>query len=149
MGDQPVRVLVVDPSSDNAVSLALLLQIWGYEACLAFDGRAALNAFETFAPQVVIMEIALPHLDGWKVAQLLRQANPTSSLLLLALSGYGRDEDQARSLDAGFDFHLVKPADPFVIQALLARHCIAPRSRRSPPEQTRKTGSPVVSLDRR
>jgi len=114
-----LRVLVVDDNLDAAESLALLLRMKGYEVEVAHDGPAALEAAASFQPEVVLLDIGLPGLDGFQVASELRRRNSTASALIVALTGYGQAEDQRRSQDAGFDHHLIKPVDPHVIYELL------------------------------
>ena len=114
------RVLVVDDNADSADSLALLLRLKGYEVKVAYDGLGALHTAGSVHPEVVLLDIGLPGLDGYQVAGRLRRRRRTATALLLALTGYGREEDQLRSLEAGFDHHLTKPVDPQVIYDLLA-----------------------------
>ncbi len=113
------RVLVVDDNVDSAESLALLLRLKGHEVEVAYDGHGALKTAGSFHPEVVMLDIGLPGLDGYQVASRLRRRRRTATVLLLALTGYGRDEDQLRSLEAGFDHHLTKPVDPQVLYDLL------------------------------
>jgi PAS domain S-box-containing protein len=115
---QPRRVLVVDDNRDAAETLALLLRSAGHEVCLAYDGVEALAAAEGFGPEVAFLDIGLPGLDGYEVARRLRQR--PGKLLLVAVTGYGQEEDRRRAHAAGFDRHLVKPVDPTVLQELLA-----------------------------
>jgi signal transduction histidine kinase/ActR/RegA family two-component response regulator len=105
------RVLIVDDNRDAAESLALLLRMAEYEVRTANDGEAALAAALSWRPAVVILDIGLPKMDGFEVARRLRQQSGGERALLLALTGYGSDEDRRRSGAAGFDAHLVKPAD--------------------------------------
>jgi two-component system CheB/CheR fusion protein len=113
------RVLVVDDNVDSAESLALLLRMKGHEVEVAYDGPGALKTAGSFHPEVVMLDIGLPGLDGYEVASRLRRRRRTATALLLALTGYGRDEDQLRSLEAGFDHHLTKPVDPQVLFDLI------------------------------
>jgi PAS domain S-box-containing protein len=103
------RILVVDDNQDSAESLALLLEIHGHEVRTAFAGLDALETASTFRPDVVLLDIGLPGMDGYEVARRLRADDHRG--LLVALTGYGRDDDRQRSLEAGFDHHLVKPVD--------------------------------------
>jgi signal transduction histidine kinase/DNA-binding response OmpR family regulator len=112
------RVLVVDDNVDAADSLGMLLQLGGCEVRLAHNGPAALEAAEAFRPQVVVLDIGLPGMDGYEVARRLRGRPGQRDSLLVAVTGYGRDEDQARSREAGFDYHLVKPVDLAMLQAV-------------------------------
>jgi two-component system CheB/CheR fusion protein len=117
----PYRVLVVDDNADAAESLALLLRFQGHEVEVAFDGPSALDTAGSFHPDVVLLDIGLPGLDGYQVASQLRQRHGTSKALLVALTGYGQEDDQRLAREAGFDHHLTKPVDPQVIYELLAR----------------------------
>ncbi|HEX4591591.1 MAG TPA: response regulator, partial [Gemmataceae bacterium] len=103
------RVLVVDDNVDGADSLARLLRLGGHEVRLAHDGPAALTTAEEFHPDAVILDIGLPDMNGLEVARRLRQMPDTDRMMLVAVTGYGRDEDRVRSLEAGFDYHFVKP----------------------------------------
>jgi CheY-like chemotaxis protein/two-component sensor histidine kinase len=115
------RVLVVDDNIDGARSMALLLEIAGHEVRTCHDGIAALEATEAFHPEVVLLDIGLPGMDGFEVARRLREQPTTPRPMLVALTGYGQAEDLRRSREAGFDHHLVKPADPATLNALLAQ----------------------------
>ena len=106
----PQRILVVDDNVDAAQSLATLLEITGHDTRLAYDGPAAVKAAIDYQPDVILLDIGLPGLDGYKVAQKIRQQPGLSNVVLVALTGYGQDSDVQRSQDAGFDHHLVKPA---------------------------------------
>jgi signal transduction histidine kinase/DNA-binding response OmpR family regulator len=114
------RVLVVDDNTDGAESLALLLQLAGHEVRIAHNGPQALDSVESFAPQLVLLDIGLPGMDGYEVARRLRTKPNLEGMLLVALTGYGREEDVRRSREAGFHHHLVKPADPTALANLLA-----------------------------
>jgi PAS domain S-box-containing protein len=103
------RILVVDDNQDSAESLALLLEIYGHEVQVAFTGPAALDRARTFLPDVVLLDIGLPGMDGYEVARQLRAER--DGCRLVALTGYGQDEDRRRSREAGFDHHLIKPVD--------------------------------------
>ena len=115
----PRRILVLDDNVDSADSLALLLRLKGHEVEVAYDGPGALKTAGSFHPDVVMLDIGLPGLDGYQVASRLRRRRRTATALLLALTGYGREEDQLRSLEAGFDHHLTKPVDPQVLYDLI------------------------------
>lgn len=115
------RVLVVEDSHDSADSLRLLLEVAGYEVRLAATGRAGVELAATWRPELVICDIGLPEMDGYAVARALRQDPATAGAALIAVTGYGRDEDIALARAAGFDEHLCKPADPDALLALLAR----------------------------
>ncbi len=117
----PRRVLVVDDNVDTAESLALLLRLKGHEVETAHDGPAALKKARSFHPEAVLLDIGLPGLDGYQVASRLRRRRRTARALLVALTGYGQEEDQDLAREAGFDHHLTKPVDLLVIYELLAR----------------------------
>jgi signal transduction histidine kinase/DNA-binding response OmpR family regulator len=114
------RLLVVDDNQDAADSLALLLGTAGHEVRVYTDGPAALAAADNFRPDMVLLDIGLPGMSGYEVAQRLRSRPGHEGVLLVALTGYGQDEDVRRSREAGFDHHLVKPADFEVLNKLLA-----------------------------
>lgn len=113
------RILVVDDNRDAALSLATYLEMSGHEVRTAGDGRQALDVAERFTPQVVVLDIGLPILNGYQVAKQLRLAAPTQHALLLALTGYGQKEDQLAANEAGFDRHFVKPVDPAALVACI------------------------------
>ena len=111
-------MLVVDDNVDAAETLADLLDLWGHPVRTVRDGAAALEQAGSFLPAVVLLDIGLPGIDGYEVAQRLRRDQGYCGLLI-ALTGYGQDEDRRRSEEAGFDHHLTKPVDPEVLRALL------------------------------
>ena len=115
----PRRILVADDNEDAATSLAMFLEMAGHEARVASDGAQALAVFDGFQPDVVILDIAMPVLDGLEAARSLRERAEGRPLLLLALSGFGQDSDRQRSLDAGFDAHFVKPVDLAELQKII------------------------------
>jgi signal transduction histidine kinase len=127
----PRRVLLVDDNVDAADSLALLLSLGGHEVRAVHDGPSALRAAAEFRPEVVLLDIGLPGMDGYEVARRLRQCAEVAGTLLVAVTGYGREEDRRRSREAGFDFHLVKPADPQQLAELFAAR--PPVTSSSPP----------------
>jgi PAS domain S-box-containing protein len=107
----PLRILVVDDNVDMARSLARLLEQAGNAVTTAHDGHAALAAARRFRPQVIVLDIGLPGLDGYSVAETLRRDPELAGIRLVAVSGYGAAEDRDRTRAAGFDHHLVKPVD--------------------------------------
>jgi two-component system CheB/CheR fusion protein len=114
------RILVVDDNVDAAESLALLLQVQGHEVEVAHDGPLALKTAERFRPEVVLLDIGLPRMDGYQLARLMREQPWGNGTLIVALTGYGQDEDRQRSAAAGFNAHLVKPVDLECLAQLLA-----------------------------
>lgn len=117
--DRRLRILVVEDNIDHAHTLAELLTLWGHETAVAYDGLSGIERAGTFQPQVIIMDIGLPVLDGYQAARQLR-ANPlTRGIRLIALTGYGKDEDRRQAFAAGFDFHMTKPADLEVLRRAL------------------------------
>jgi CheY-like chemotaxis protein len=114
------RVLVVDDNHDTATSLALLLDLNGYDIRTASDGVEALRVAEAFRPDFVLLDIGMPRLDGYQAARALRERPWARDVTLLALTGWGQEEDKQRALEAGFDHHLTKPIDPHLLQHLLA-----------------------------
>jgi signal transduction histidine kinase/ActR/RegA family two-component response regulator len=116
----PARVLVVDDNRDAADSLALLLRMAGHAVDVCHDGPAAVAAAAANRPQLVLLDIGLPGMDGYAVARQLRRLPELADTLLVALTGYGQAEDVRRSHEAGFDHHLVKPADPEALVGLFA-----------------------------
>jgi signal transduction histidine kinase/DNA-binding response OmpR family regulator len=115
----PCKVLVVDDNRDAADSLALLLRFDRHDVRIVHDGAAALETARLFVPDVVLLDIGLPGLDGYNVARRLREQPGTRDALLVAVSGYGGEEDRLRSRQAGFDHHLVKPIDLRDLQRVL------------------------------
>ena len=114
------RVLVVDDNVDAAESLAMLLRLAGHEVRAVHRGEAVLDAARDFRPQAVLLDIGLPGLTGYDLAPLIRKQPGLEAVLLVAVTGYGQEEDKRRAREAGFDHHLTKPADLSVLHALLA-----------------------------
>ncbi len=126
----PARsVLIVDDNQDAATCLALLLRTAGHEVRTAFDGLAALDLAQERPPDVVLLDIGMPGMDGLEVVRRLRQDLGLKQALLVALTGYGQEEDRRRSHEAGFDVHLVKPVDLNDIKDLLARPALSGQER--------------------
>jgi PAS domain S-box-containing protein len=119
--DTGLRVLVVDDNRDAAAGLTRLLQASGFRVTTVADGTAALPAARADRPDVILMDIGLPGMDGYRVAEQLRNDASHHGVLLIAISGYGQDHDRRRSREAGFDHHLVKPVDYDSLLSLLAR----------------------------
>jgi CheY-like chemotaxis protein len=118
-------VLVVDDNLDNAESLSMFLRLLGHEVETAHDGLQAIETATRFEPDIVLLDIGLPKLDGYEVAQRLRADGTCKRAVIVAITGWGRDEDSERAKDAGFDHHLTKPVDPAVLEKLIESMCAA------------------------
>jgi signal transduction histidine kinase len=114
------RILVVDDNSDSADTLGMLLRLKGNEIRTAYDGLEALEVAESFHPELVLLDIGLPKLNGYEVARRIRQQQWGRDLIIVALTGWGQDEDRRRSHEAGFNFHIVKPVELAALEKLLA-----------------------------
>ena len=119
--ERPWRVLVVDDNIASAKSLAMIVELWGHECQLAHTGPDGVEAAESFRPDLILLDIGLPGMDGYSVAQELRKRPQHHSLILVAMTGYGRDEDRIRSMNAGFDHHFVKPLDLHSLESFLTK----------------------------
>jgi two-component system CheB/CheR fusion protein len=121
LGDrhQTRRILVVDDNADGLETLAMLLELSGHEVRTASDGPGALTAASEFRPDVILLDIGLPGMDGYEVAGRLRTDPALRGVRLIALTGWGQDTDRERSRGAGFDLHLVKPVDPAELRRAL------------------------------
>jgi CheY-like chemotaxis protein len=113
------RILVVDDNIDAATTLATLLKFLGADVQLAHDGPAALTGIEKYRPDVILLDIGMPGMDGFEVAKRIRQQPEFNHVTLIALTGWGQEDDRRRTLEAGFDHHLIKPADIVALQGLL------------------------------
>ncbi len=114
------RILVVDDNRDSADMLGLLLRLKGNETRIATDGFQALELAESFRPELVLLDIGLPRLNGYDVAQRIRQQAWGREMILIALTGWGQEEDRRRSREAGFNFHIVKPLELTTLESLLS-----------------------------
>jgi PAS domain S-box-containing protein len=114
------RILVADDNQDAADSLAMILEMGGHEVRVARDGRAALSLAQTFRPDTALLDIGMPQLNGYEVAQALRQEPWGAGITLIALTGWGQESDRQKAIDAGFDRHLTKPIDPDALESLLS-----------------------------
>ncbi|MBC7778966.1 MAG: PAS domain S-box protein [Proteobacteria bacterium] len=114
------RVLIVDDNVEAAETLAILLDLEGHEAHAAHDGLKALEVAAKVEPDVVLLDLGLPGLDGYQVCHALRKRTPATQPMIVAVTGWGQDSDRRRTQEAGFDGHLVKPVDPATILELLA-----------------------------
>ena len=112
-------LLVVEDDRDTARGLQVLLELWGFEVVLAYDGETALAAVSVRCPDAVLVDLSLPKLDGLQVARKIREHLAAASVRLLALTGYDDPHHRLLSRDAGFDDHLVKPIDPATLRSRL------------------------------
>jgi CheY-like chemotaxis protein len=120
-----LRILVVEDNRDAADSLRLLLELYGYDVTVAYTGLDGVKAAEQERPDVVLCDIGLPKMNGYEVARRLRQNPSTAKARLVAVTGYGAEEDKQRSREVGFDAHLVKPVDPNALQGVLLQEASA------------------------
>jgi CheY-like chemotaxis protein/anti-sigma regulatory factor (Ser/Thr protein kinase) len=114
------RILVADDLEDSAESLAMLLSQQGHEVRTAHDGDEAVGVARAFAPDIVLLDIAMPKLNGYEAARLILEERREKRPVLIALTGWGHDENRMRTKEAGFDHHLVKPVEPEALSRLLA-----------------------------
>ncbi len=114
------RILVADDNEDAADSLAMMLQIMGNEVRTTNDGLQAVEAAEAFRPDVILLDIGMPKLNGYEVCRRIREQPGGKKVVLIALTGWGQEQDKRRSQEAGFDHHMVKPVDPAALEKLLA-----------------------------
>ena len=114
------RVLVVDDNEDAAESLAAVLRLFGHEVDVAFDGEQALTLAPEVKPDLVLLDLGMPRMDGHEVARRMRAAPWGGRMRIIALSGFGDSADRARSLEAGCNDHLVKPVSPLDLELALA-----------------------------
>ena len=118
------RVLIVEDSPDNRATLQLLLQSWGHEVEAAGDGLRGVQRALAWRPEVAVVDIGLPLLDGYQVARQIRAAL-RDDVFLIALTGYGQPENRRRAFEVGFDIHMTKPADLDELSRLLHAHAAA------------------------
>jgi CheY-like chemotaxis protein len=111
----------VDDLKDSADSLAMMLKTKGHDVRTAYDGLEAVEAAREFRPEIVLLDIGMPRLDGYEAARRIREQCDYGRLVLIAITGWGHDENRARTRDAGFDHHLVKPVEPATLTRLLAQ----------------------------
>ena len=116
-----LRILVVDDNADAADSLAMLLQLAEHETVTAYSGPEAIEVARRVKPHAVFLDIGLPGMNGYEVAKVLRADPECAAMALVALTGWGSDSDQQRATDAGFDYHLTKPAAIDDVYAVLGR----------------------------
>jgi PAS domain S-box-containing protein len=118
-GRHSLRILVVDDNVDASDGLKMLLELNGEQVRAAYDGESALTVAREFRPQVALLDVGMPRMDGYEVARRLRAAPETREAVLVAVTGWGQPEDRRRSSEAGFDHHLVKPVEPSALEKLL------------------------------
>jgi CheY-like chemotaxis protein len=118
-GGARARILVADDNRDAAQTLAMLLELEGHEVRTAYDGLEALQLAEPFRPQIMLLDIGMPHMDGYQTARRIREQPWGQSVLLVALTGWGQDQDRHQASEAGFDRHLIKPVDPCTLHGLI------------------------------
>jgi CheY-like chemotaxis protein len=139
--NRSLRALIVDDNVDAAHSLSLLLQLGGHLTTIAHDGPDALRVVVEFKPDIVLLDIGLPGMDGYEVARALRQMPQLNCPLLVAVTGWGGPEDRRRSKEAGFDEHLTKPVDISMIELLLATLAARLTDRKPPVQNGDKIGA--------
>ena len=115
-----LRILIVDDNMDGADSLAMMLKMMGNDARTAYDGQEGVELAEEFRPEVVLFDIGMPKLNGYEACRLIRKQPWGRKVIVIAITGWGQDDDRQRSHDAGFDHHMVKPVDPQTLMKLLA-----------------------------
>jgi PAS domain S-box-containing protein len=126
------RILVVDDNRDSADSLGMLLQLLGHDIRAAYDGVEAVQAAAAFRPDMMLLDIGLPKMSGYEVARRIRQHDWGKRVRLIAMTGWGQEEDKRRAFEAGFDHHLTKPVHPLALQKLLS---VSPFEERDPPSR--------------
>jgi CheY-like chemotaxis protein len=113
------RLLIADDNADAADSLAMLLRFEGHDVTVVNNGRQALAAVGTLQPEFALLDIGMPDVNGYELARQLRKLPLPAKLTLIAVTGWGRDGDKARAVEAGFDYHFIKPIDPEQLFELL------------------------------
>ncbi len=110
------RVLLADDNQDSTRTFAMLLTLWGHTVEVAHDGEEALRTAESFKPDVALLDIGMPRMDGYEVARRIRSGPDGNRIKLVAVTGWDREEDRLRAAEAGFDRHLVKPVKPDLLR---------------------------------
>ncbi|HET9108408.1 MAG TPA: response regulator [Steroidobacteraceae bacterium] len=113
------RLLVVDDNKDAAESMSMLLEMWGHEVAFAYDGPSALETAQRWQPEAIFLDIGLPGMDGYELAERMREMPQAKDAMLIAITGYGQEDDRLRSRKAGIDHHLVKPVAPDALLSLI------------------------------
>jgi CheY-like chemotaxis protein/two-component sensor histidine kinase len=119
-GRQKRRILIVDDSRDGAACLGMMLSLQGHDTRTAHDGQEAIELAEAFRPEVILLDIGLPRLNGYDACRRIREQPWSKDTFMIAVTGWGQEDDRLRSQEAGFDRHMVKPIDPEALQQLLA-----------------------------
>jgi CheY-like chemotaxis protein len=127
---------VADDLRDSVDSLAMMLRLAGHDVRTAHDGLEAVQAAAVFRPDVVVLDIGMPRMNGYEAARHLRQQPWGRNVLLVALTGWGQEEDKRRATEAGFDHHLTKPVEPAALEKLLALITPARRQGQDPPAKS-------------
>ena len=117
----PMRVLVADDNRDNAMSWAILIEGLGHQVAVAYDGLSAVQSAGLMRPQVLLLDIGMPHLDGYEVARRIRATEWGREVFMVAVTGWGQARDRAMAREAGFDEHYTKPLDPDHLEVLLRK----------------------------
>ena len=115
-----LRILVIEDNRDAADSLRMFLQLLGHEVSVAYNGTEGVAQVHALQPHVILSDIGLPGLNGWEVAQAVRRDPATADVTLIAVTGYGSDEDKRHARQVGYDYLLTKPADPEALLRLLS-----------------------------
>lgn len=144
-GLTPLRILVVDDNRDSARSMAMMLEISGHVLQTAHDGLEAVRGAQEFDPQVVLLDIGLPRLNGYDVCRRIREQPWGKGMVFIAQTGWGKDEDKRRALEAGFDYHIVKPVNPAELEKLLANLPLSPENPVIPPVSTPASNVELVA----
>jgi DNA-binding response OmpR family regulator len=118
-----MRVLVVEDEPDTAESINMLLRLSGYDVQVARDGPSGVSTALTMSPDIVLLDIGLPGMDGWNVARQLREMQFIRRPAIIVVSGYGQEADRKKSYKSGVDFHFLKPVDPAILLGILDRLC--------------------------
>ncbi len=119
----PPNILIVDDCRDVADSLAMVLTTMGYTTSVGYDGPTALDIARASPPDVVLLDLGMPGMDGYEVARRLRELLPHRRLLFVAITGHTRERDRKRSEESGITLHLLKPADPELLRRLIEAYC--------------------------
>jgi DNA-binding response OmpR family regulator len=125
---KPLRVLVVDDNRNTVESLTMLLDLHGNTTHTAYDGLEAVKLAEAVRPEIILLDIGLPQIDGYEACRRIREHAWGRDMIVVALTGLGHDDDRLKSRQAGFDMHLVKPVDPEILLAVLAATPREPKS---------------------